>query len=70
MGAHGLPQQPHVSILHVPPIFPQVNGNAIGTAEFGQNRSGDRVRLYRATGLTNSSNVVDVDSQGRQSADS
>jgi hypothetical protein len=34
MGSYRLPQEPHITILDVPTVFPQMNGNAIGTAKF------------------------------------
>jgi hypothetical protein len=66
MSAHRLPQQPHVSLLYVPPIFSQMHCNAIGTSEFCQHRCCHGIWLHRPPCLSNRGNVVYIDAKRKQ----
>ena len=50
----------HVAVLDVPAIFAEVDGDAVGAAERGEDRGRDRVRLLRAPGLPHGRHVIDV----------
>ncbi len=53
----------------MPPVFPEMDGDAIGAAELGQYRCPDGVWLLAASRLTQSGDVVDVDAQTRHDRD-
>ena len=61
--AHGLAQQLDIAVLDVAPVFPQMDGDAVGAPQFGQQGVGDRVRFNRAPRLAHVGDVVDVDAQ-------
>ena len=60
-GAHRLTQQLHITVLDVTAILPQMNRDAIGTAEFGKHGERHRIRFHRPACLANIGDVVDVD---------
>jgi hypothetical protein len=56
-----LAQQAQIPLLNVTPIFTEMHRNTIGTAQFSQNRSGNRIGLRSAAGLAEGCNVVNID---------
>jgi hypothetical protein len=66
MGANSLPQQLNIVVLNVATIFAEVDGDAIGSREFGEDGSGNRIRLNGAASLADGCDVVDVDTKSRQ----
>ena len=66
-GPDGFPQRDHVSIDDVPTILPQVRRDAMGAHLLTQERGRNGIRLppFHApiTGLTESGDVVDIDTQ-------
>jgi hypothetical protein len=44
----------------MPPIFSEVDDNAVGAGQFHQHGSGQRVRVGSATGLSQRGHMVDV----------
>jgi hypothetical protein len=63
VGAHSLPQQPHIPILNVTAILAQVHRNAICPRQLGNHRCRYRIWLHRAACLSKGGNVVDVNSK-------
>ena len=59
----GLPEEPQVAVLDVPPILAEVDGDPIGPAQLGQRGGPDRVGLMPAPRLAERGDVIDVDSQ-------
>ena len=60
---YGLLENADIAILDVPTIFPQMNGDDVGTAEFGLCRRPNGIGLDRSPGLSQVGDVVDVDSE-------
>src|SRR5207245_10386931 len=50
-------------ILDVAAIFPQMDDDAVGSAQFRQHRGGDGVRLFAPTCLAQGRHVIHVDAQ-------
>ena len=55
-----LSQKMYVAILNVPTIFAQVNGDAVGAAQYGQNGGGHGIGQLSVPGLSKRGNVIDV----------
>ncbi|MNQ97929.1 hypothetical protein D3C85_1136000 [compost metagenome] len=53
-------EQQDIALLNVPTVFTQVHGDAIGPRLFRVQRRLDRIRVARATSLTQGGDVVDV----------
>ncbi len=62
---HSFPEESEVSILDVPAVFAEMDGDPIGTAEFGQCCCPDGVRLDSPTCLPDRGDVIDVDAKSR-----
>jgi hypothetical protein len=50
-----------ISVGNMPPIFPQMEGNAIGPTHFGQCSSPYGVRLVGLPRLANRGDMIDID---------
>ena len=61
LGFYGLPEQPHVPVLDVPPVFAEMDDNALGSGQFADTRGQNRVRFGNASGLTQGGDVIDID---------
>jgi hypothetical protein len=48
----------------MPPIFPQMNRDGIGTPEFGLGCSPDRIGFNGTTGLPDCGDMINVDPEG------
>src|SRR5262249_2765678 len=57
---HDLPQQVNVTVLDVPPVLAQVDSDAVGATEQGQDGGGGGVGFLGAAGLADGGDVVDV----------
>ncbi len=64
MGADGFAEDADVAVLDVAAVFPQVDGDAVGSGEFGEGGGVDGVGLDGAAGLADGGDVVDVDAEG------
>lgn len=62
-GGDGRAEQRQVAVLDVPPVFAEVNGNAVRPAKGGKDRRGDGVRLATKAGLPQRGDVIDVDAE-------
>ena len=62
-GLGQITQAPDVGILNVTAIFPQMNGNAVRTAEMGFDGAPDGVRFIGAARLAQRGDVVDVNAK-------
>jgi hypothetical protein len=51
----------NVSLLDVPPILAQMNGNSIRPTRKGQNCGGNRIRLPAPTRLAKGGHVINID---------
>ena len=58
-----LAQQLDVAILDVPAIAAQVDRDALGTGQFGDERGGHRLRFARPPRLPEGGDVVDVEAE-------
>lgn len=59
----GFSEEAEVTILNVATVFAEMNGDAVGSREFGEGRGPDRVGLGAATGLAESGDVIDIDTE-------
>jgi hypothetical protein len=57
-------QQVEVAVLDMPPIFPQMNRDGIGTPKFGLGCSPDRIGFNGTTGLPDCGDMINVDPEG------
>jgi len=60
---HRFAQSPHVGVLDVPSVMPEVHRDAVGTRKFCHQRSCDGVRFRRLAGLPDGGYVVHINSQ-------
>jgi hypothetical protein len=62
---HSLAKQPQVSVLDVTPILAKMNRNSISASEFGQSGRPDRVRFLSPPRLTESGDMIDINTESR-----
>ncbi len=60
LGTDEFPQEAKVAILNMPPIFSEVDNDAIGARQFNQHGSGKGIRINSPTGLPQCGHMVDV----------
>jgi len=60
---NGFPNDLQVAILNVPPVFPQMERDAIGTAELCQHGRPGRIGLVGSPRLADGGDVIDVDAK-------
>ena len=56
-------QQTHVAVLDVAPVFAQVDGDAVGAGEEGEDGRRDRIGFFGPPRLPHGGDVVDVDAE-------
>ena len=55
----------NIPVLNVAPVFPQMNGDAVGAPQLSQNGQLNRVGLHGAACLTHRGDVIEIDAQAR-----
>src|SRR5208337_4480002 len=60
---HRLPKQSQVTVLDMPAVFPEMDGDAVGATKLGQCGRPDRVWLLAASRLAESRDMIDIDTQ-------
>ena len=61
--AHGFPQEPHVPIPDMTPIFPEMHRDRVRAGLFGQVSRGHRVGIGCAARLSYGRDMIDVDAE-------
>ena len=64
-----LAEDPQVAVLDVAAVLAEVEGDAVGPAQFGQGGRPDRIGLVGSPGLPDGGDVVDVDAEFRHADD-
>jgi hypothetical protein len=59
-------QPPDVLLLNMPPVFPQMNGDAFRAASHAEFRRFCRVRVRRSPGLPQGGDVIDIHTESQQ----
>ncbi len=54
---------PHVTVLDMPPVFAQMNGDAVRACLLGYERRVQRIRIAGAPRLPQRGDVVDIDAE-------
>jgi hypothetical protein len=62
-GLQDIPQHAHVPFLDMPPVFTQVQGDAVGPCRLRCNGRLYRVRVARAARLAQGCNMIDIYTQ-------
>jgi hypothetical protein len=65
LGANEFPQKAKIAVLNMPPVFSEVDDNAVGAGQFHQHGGGKRVRVGSTTGLPQRGHMVDIHPKSR-----
>jgi hypothetical protein len=60
LGADEFPQEAKITVLNMPPVFSEVDDNAVGACQFYKHCGGKRVRISSTTGLPQGGHMVNV----------
>ncbi len=64
---HGRSKPLDVAVLDMASVFPQMNGDAVGSGRFAQGRGLEGIRLVGSPSLADGGDVIDVDVQSDRS---